>query len=416
MIYKVSVLGSCVSRDIFNSYFVEEYKNYFKLLSYSHQPSIISIMSRPIPYDESRLVGKSPSVLDRDQFADELSKPFLKTLVINQPDILLLDFYGDAMYGVVQVEDSFILGKSFRFSKYKVYKDLKIGQTYYPRKEVEPFFSLWKENFDRFYDFITENLPNTKIVLNGPKAENHYLSDDGTLLVFDEKKDIDNINRIWRMMDEYAISKYNISYLDYSNDNILLDKNHKWGAFIVHYESRYYKLCFKKLIMELQGYIPCKGNSTSLDNVILNSECTNGKSYWTYWDDHVKINYDSVPVIEIDEKGNINRVKRQCWSSAAEINADGNTEYCLSMHINFTNLDDDGKFFCIRTFKKRSHYKYSDCIKSYDFYVPKYNLQEGKDNYFEYRFKPKGKFIKIAPFINKNGNIKYWNIKLSKLE
>ncbi len=104
----VSILGSCVSRDIFNRKFISNYREYFNLKSYGHQPSIISIMSSPIPYKEDDLIGKGKSVLDRPHFKSELEKNYLTTLQINQPDLLILDFYSDVMYGASSNDKSFV--------------------------------------------------------------------------------------------------------------------------------------------------------------------------------------------------------------------------------------------------------------------------------------------------------------------
>lgn len=41
----VAILGSCISRDNFNSLFNPQYKSYFECILFQHQTSMISLMS-----------------------------------------------------------------------------------------------------------------------------------------------------------------------------------------------------------------------------------------------------------------------------------------------------------------------------------------------------------------------------------
>lgn len=416
MVLDVSILGSCVSRDIFNSRFVPNHKNYFSLKSYGHQPSIISIMSECIPFEYTELEGKSASSLDKDHFSSELEKPYLKTLYINQPNIIILDFYSDVMYGVEEADDSYIVGKSFRFKNYKAYNRLNIGKKYFPRENFEEFYELWKSKFDEFMEYVGVNIPNAKIIINKARAKNLYLDENGEERIQDDNREVEQINLIWDKLDKYAIENFNLDSMDYSKDNFYLDNDHPFGAFIVHFEQKYYDLYFSKLLKVCKNDLqdkPTENKEYPDVNVLNNVDLKYGIAFWTRWDSNIfygKLNKENV--IVIDEAFNESDIKTQCWSSEAEINADGNAEYILSLEVRARDLDKSSVLFCIRTFSKKHLTKYADCIESYDLKVNDFNISNKNFVRIEYVFKPKSKYIKVAPFVFRNGHVEYKNIRL----
>lgn len=47
----VSIVGSCVTRDMFNSLFVKNWSDYFRLVTYIPRMSFPNIVTLPIEYD-----------------------------------------------------------------------------------------------------------------------------------------------------------------------------------------------------------------------------------------------------------------------------------------------------------------------------------------------------------------------------
>lgn len=415
----MAILGSYVSRCIFNKQFIPNYKHYFQLLSYAHQPSLISIMSKPIPYYYKNMVGKSKSVLDRDHFRQELEKQFLLTLANEQPDILVMDFYAEVMYGVVQVNDeSYMVDKDFRFKHYRAYKKLKIGKKFYPRENFDEFFELWKEKINEFNEWARINIPNTKIIVNKARAKKTFLDENDNEVVRPEKRDLDEINRLWDTLDQYAINTFGYEGIDYSNDEYYLQEDHVFGNYFVHFDQKYYNLFFSKL-KNIADHLGDKKNKfipAQLQNLVLNSNLEYGNKFWTKWSKDVIVGLkDNRRVLVLDEFGHKDKAKTQVWSALFEINADGNTEYEMNFTVSFHDVDADGKFFCIRTFNKKDLTSYADSKRSYDFYLKDYSTKKADKVNVVLKFKPKGKYIKFAPFINKNGHIEYFDFKLKKV-
>ena len=47
----ISIIGSCVSRDLFNSKFIPDWKEFFQVKAYYARTTIPSIVSKPMDYD-----------------------------------------------------------------------------------------------------------------------------------------------------------------------------------------------------------------------------------------------------------------------------------------------------------------------------------------------------------------------------
>ena len=131
MKYNISIIGSCQSRDIFNSKFIPDYKEHFSVYSYYTMTSMLSVMSKPVGYNYDNLESCSLSNDNTDHWFFELEKPMLKTLATKKPDILLMDFYCEARYGAREYDGGYIV---IRYSRSAIYITIstyheKIGQT-----------------------------------------------------------------------------------------------------------------------------------------------------------------------------------------------------------------------------------------------------------------------------------------------
>ncbi len=94
-------MGSCVTRDNFNSRFNPGYKKMFETVLMQNQSSLISLMSPPVPISEAE-IGPG-TAYDRWNVATDFSKEFLAELERVQPRYLILDFFGDVHFGVLEI-------------------------------------------------------------------------------------------------------------------------------------------------------------------------------------------------------------------------------------------------------------------------------------------------------------------------
>ena len=50
---KIAIYGSCISRDLFNSHFVPDYKEFFEVVADVQRTTMISLMQNPMEIDKN---------------------------------------------------------------------------------------------------------------------------------------------------------------------------------------------------------------------------------------------------------------------------------------------------------------------------------------------------------------------------
>ena len=245
MVTTVGVLGSCVSRDLFFSKFNPDYKKYFRVNLSFQRSSIISIMHEPISFNENDLLilPKNNSNQARMNFLKaDLKKTIMDDLIKNPPNILILDNYFEVRMGVIILENgSIITNNNWDLPCTNFYNKLKIKKILTVQNNTQEYFDLWKRSCDLFFDFLDNNCPNTRIILNSFKQCFNVMKGDGTIELNDEfRKNAKSVNKFLKKFDEYIISK-SVDILPFE-DNTLLDEKHLWGLGPVHYEKNIMKI------------------------------------------------------------------------------------------------------------------------------------------------------------------------------
>ncbi|AUS11686.1 hypothetical protein EYI23_15225 [Bacillus subtilis] len=244
---KVAVYGSCVTRDNFNSQFNADYKNFFDCVLTQNQSSIISTMSKPnyIVIDNENMSNHEKNTLKTD-----FENSFLTEIKSVQPDILILDFFADVHFGYVEISSNqYITNNRWTLPKTNYYK-LSIQnkkQSFNIEDHFEKYFSLWKQKFNLFYNYVKLNCPDIKIMLNSARNVHHFfdkeekkklLINGGNIKIID----VDYYNRVWSKFDAYVLDSFSdveaISLFENKKYNSY--ENHPWGKFYVHYTMDYY--------------------------------------------------------------------------------------------------------------------------------------------------------------------------------
>ncbi|TLG80920.1 DUF6270 domain-containing protein [Vagococcus zengguangii] len=264
--YEIAVFGSCISRDIFNSHFVEDYKENFQVSIDQQHVTIPSLMSQPVLIDDSEELTGNVTPYFKGVFLRDLSKEFLNDIMNVQPPYMLIDFYVDVYYGFRKMKqtscklfkkDVYITNKIWQYKRLNYYSQLELDEPYTFMDNPDKAFKIWKKNLVRFIAFMRKYSPNTKIILNTAKLSNSIIVDGETKKLseirkdaFDEEK-IEHLNNWWRKLDQYFIEKYQPLVLTVEK-NYHCDPNHRWGMFYVHYENEYYKNAYHQLIKILE--------------------------------------------------------------------------------------------------------------------------------------------------------------------
>ncbi|AGV72875.1 DUF6270 domain-containing protein [Lactococcus cremoris] len=386
---RVAIIGSDLSRELFDKN-KQKSEEEFEIVLYRKNLSFISLMSKAIEYDYKKLDTKL-KVDDVQQMLDELDKDTLSALIAVQPDILILDFYGDVFNGVIETQEGSFLTNSFKdVTGAYLLSDVKIKRQMSSNQSVQEFLdysSIWCQAFDSFVEFIQRFLPETLVLVN-------------TINFLEETKRKNNVSQVWLRFNEYAQKKG----IPVINDSLLELYQHIFGNFKINQLELFSQA--KNKIEKTK-----KISETSLSyNLINNADFSEGKKYWQ--DDSG----------EYFVKNGILEINRQTMegftilhSAPIQISNDGNSvhKFELSMEVwveNLFALHLNDAFFYIWTYDD----KVTREIKETKIYSSKLeNLSSGKWKHINIELKCKGKYLELGPHMVGAGHFRYRNLSLS---
>ncbi len=245
----VGILGSCLTRDCFNSKFNPDYKRWFAPGVSANQTSLISLMSDPIDAEWSPL-GKM-SDYDRWNVNDDLSKGFLPAITAAAPDLLLIDLFADIHFGVVQVDG----GPMLTDNRWKVQKTdwyaersaagaLRVIDIFDHHDE---FMELWRDAVRRLALFLARNLPDTTLVVNRGRNTSTLLRPGKPRAVDIQEHtgikalDVERANELWSLLDDELAEALGARQIDLTDVEYPSMSDHPWGPNYVHYTPDYYR-------------------------------------------------------------------------------------------------------------------------------------------------------------------------------
>lgn len=241
---KIGVLGSCVSRDAFNSKFVPNYKDFFEVNISAQRNSLISIMQDPISFDEELIEINPSNPFDRARtyfISYDLNKSFLKELVENEINYLIMDNYLEIRMGILYFNDNIITNNDWDLPDTQFYKKINdkliLKMTEYP----DEYFCIWTKYCDLFFNFLKINCPDVKVILNKSRqVDKVQKANKTTYINHDFSFNASIINPLLDKLDSYIINNYDVHVLDFDYENTFVDENHLWGIGPVHYSKNHY--------------------------------------------------------------------------------------------------------------------------------------------------------------------------------
>ncbi|MGN6251185.1 MAG: DUF6270 domain-containing protein [Marmoricola sp.] len=247
----VAVAGSCLTRDNFNSRFNPDYKRFFSCDLTANQMAMIALMSPP--FDEVTDVGAPPGMPAYGLWnvRTELDRSFLQDVVATQPDYLILDFYGDVHFGVVQLDDGRYLTRNrWKLMKTGFWRHLDEGGRIRRRLDIfedpDGYFAVWREALDRFAGHLAEHCPDTHVIVHRGwntdevAAPGHPLPIPLTRFKKIRRFDVPRGNELWARLDDYCIATYGWDVIDLRPLRVPSTADHPWKAGRVHYAPDYY--------------------------------------------------------------------------------------------------------------------------------------------------------------------------------
>ena len=412
---KVSILGSCLLRDIFNSKFVANYAEHFTVDSYFARTTIPSLMGKAYNYSIKALEKKF-NALKFEYLYTECSKCMLTILENNNSDYLLMDFYADAYYGTCEYDGEYYSNWSFKkLLKLDIADGKKPHKVYNFEHNTDEYFEIWKKAFDKFMEYVREHMPETKIIINGIKGSNQITKDGKLIGIQQPKRSIEKLNNLWSRFDNYCKEKYGLTVIEYEK-KYTLDTDYLFGlnSEFVHFHPEYYNDAFKKLV---ELCVKPAGKINFHRNLIRNSSFDRGFRCWSLYNGRWGVeNSGSKNVIRPLEASE--HIWKSIWTDPIEINGDGETEYTLSFNVRIKNarkVKSPLIVFGVRTFKKAVFKTYKESISTELISIEPEKIEIDKDIRISYTFKPNGKFIRVAPHVRGEVcDIEFSQIQLEK--
>jgi len=246
----VSVIGSCVSRDNFNSHFNREYKQDFQFLQLQNQVSIISVVADPLVINKEDI--SQLGTWEQANLLSECRKDFFTTSELANTDYLILDFFSDVYFGVCLLKDSVLTNNHWVLQKTDVYQndpDLTVCTL---SDDADAYFDMWKQAIHQLFEKLSVTMPWTKVVLHKARFTDRFLKEDGTVVHFENAEMVEQLNEWWDRFDDYVEKNFDVISISVSQEKLISHESHKWGKFNVHYIDSYYHEFLEKFKCALE--------------------------------------------------------------------------------------------------------------------------------------------------------------------
>lgn len=232
----VSILGSCVTRDIFEYMDSEIYeiKNYFA------RTKIVSQLSPPLDCSEKDI--DLESAFKKKQVLNDFQKDQFKKLSANPSDYCLID-YIDERFPLIKVSKTYVTKSN------ELVISGWLDNKFYKEKQYKFWGNKWRLGYkyiggyiENYLDQVTSCFEESNLIIHKAYMVNSYLDQSGKRCTFDAPY-LNYNKRVNKMLD--FLYDFTISYLPGVKvidlcDGYCADAQHKWGLSPMHYQKEYY--------------------------------------------------------------------------------------------------------------------------------------------------------------------------------
>lgn len=237
---RVAVIGSCVTRDNFNSNFSSEYKDKVNLVAESYQCSFPSLARQESAgLRDTGLIAKYREVL-----ADEYSGRSLDKIADARPDYVIMDGYADIQFGVTKKDDLYVTRNHMAFMSQKD-SDNFYGDTQSDMFERGRFGEVaWYENLAanslyKIIDRIRDRNNRATFIVNSARFALNYRTELGQITPYPSTDRLAMKNDRWEVIDKLMTGLGAVA-LSFDDDLFIGDEHHRWGLNPVHYQQKFY--------------------------------------------------------------------------------------------------------------------------------------------------------------------------------
>lgn len=246
---KVAIIGSCITRDVFNSKFIKDYKDIYECVSTAWQASMISFMSNRTWFeDDQKGFKETVSKHQRNTTNRDISKKYRNEIIEAEPDFIIFDLYTDIKYGVVKNKVGYLTNNPNGFRKTVYYQNKQYEEALNIYKD-EKYLTLLYDSFAKFQQWVKTNIPNCKIIITGFLAAFSHTTKENYIVNFDLKtcSTVARDNIMYNKIYSKLSSDFDVTLLDMQNRTYFGDHNHIYGIKPWHLTQQYYDDLYKNL-------------------------------------------------------------------------------------------------------------------------------------------------------------------------
>ncbi|SFO20396.1 hypothetical protein SAMN05660359_02013 [Geodermatophilus obscurus] len=258
---RVAVLGSCVSRDLFNSRFNPNYKDLFECVALSNQVSLISLMSGRVDVPPARMGNLDP--YGQREVTKEVTRSFLDELLIQRPGYLLIDLFADVHFGCFSVNGSYLTRNRWKIMRTPFFSESDTVDLV-PGADRAGYLVMWRDALDRLLAFLGRELPETRLVLHRARNVTRSVAEDGSERSLGREAELRDMNDWWETLDAELSSRGVDRVINVFTDDLTSTDSHPWGPFAVHYTLDYHPAALTRLTQIVLADVRSAADGTAL--------------------------------------------------------------------------------------------------------------------------------------------------------
>ena len=227
---KVDILGSCVTRDVFEF----DETNIFSVNKYFARSSLASIYSLPLKINGDQ-IGLD-SNFQRRMVLQDISKEFKRYIKSIQSDLFIIDFI-DERFSILRTPGGRFITRSTEFLKSNLPYEVQTGSV-----NDEQKLNLWEKAAENLISDLKNHYDPSKLVLHKAFWKKTYVDKSGNHRYFD-----DETTQLIQRHNEKLSYLYDFIESNLSSAQVIqlegfvASENHRWGLQPFHYEDAYYQ-------------------------------------------------------------------------------------------------------------------------------------------------------------------------------
>jgi hypothetical protein len=244
----VGILGSCMTRDGFNSRFNPDWRVWYQVTLEQTQPSLISLMATPeVVADEALQV---PSAWDSRRLRDDFSKRMLGRLAASPPRYLVIDLSGDVRFGVLHLGgDRWVTNCRRALHATPWYRERSAAGGMVPlrlQRHPETYLARFTTALDGFVRHLAAVAPQTVVVLHrGRQAHRLIHPETGRLVPLSSHRAVQRTgtprsDALWAWLEDRVLERHRWEVVDLRDREYPTSDSHPWGAGHLHFSPDYY--------------------------------------------------------------------------------------------------------------------------------------------------------------------------------